>query len=78
MDYELIKKNVEQIAERVLDRSIHLIDADRLLHEQGLDEFDLLQIIMDIEDHFNIIIDDEILPQLQSIRQICQYLLDIV
>lgn len=64
----------------VIGEKIYQLDGDANLLDAGLDSFQLMNIIVELENRFNIVFRDEdlIIIRFQSIREICSSLAEVL
>jgi len=69
-----IKKIVTKIVSRKLKISMDEISPDSTLKDLGADSLDELEIIIELEQKLDIILPDEITPELQTIGNLCKFI----
>ncbi len=46
----------------------------RLVEDLAIDSLDLVGVLLEIQDHFDIVIDDEVVPSLRRIADLAEYI----
>lgn len=73
-----IKTEIIQIIATTLKKNPESIQDSNTLQDLGADSLDLVEVIMNIEEHFMIHIDDEQAEQLKSIADVVHYVDQLV
>lgn len=74
MNYQEIKKIVTKIVSRKLKISKNEISPDSTLKDLGADSLDELEIIIELEQKLDIILPDNIQPEVQTIGNLCKFI----
>lgn len=65
-----IQAKVSNIIAQVIGKTVEEIKSETLFADLGIDEFDLIEIIMKVEDQFNIIVDDGKIADFSTVQNI--------
>ncbi len=65
-----IHAKVSNIIAQVIGKTVEEIKSEALFADLGIDEFDLIEIIMKVEDQFNIIVDDGKIADFSNVQNI--------
>ncbi len=69
---------ISHIIAQVLHKGIEELELDAMFADQGIDEFDIIELIMKLEDHFGILIEDEKAATFNTLQDIIDYIIDAV
>jgi acyl carrier protein len=69
---------VSEVAEAVrhaakLGPSVVITAESRLIEDLAIDSLDLVGVLLDIQDHFDVVIDDEDVPRLKRVADLAAY-----
>lgn len=76
MNQKEITQKVTELVAAVLETEQEKCQPAVLLKDLGATEFDMVELVMKLEDQFNVIIDDADMVQLDTIAAVAQYLCD--
>jgi len=63
---------VKHIIAKNLDIPVEKIEEDARLVDLGVDSLDALELIFEIEEEFKVTVPDERLPELETVRAVCE------
>jgi len=72
----MIEERVNKVVCKVLDMEIDLRPEDNLIHDLGADSLDIAELVLSLEDEFDIFIDDVEAESIHTINEIVQYIKD--
>ncbi len=72
----MIEERVNKVVCKVLDMEIDLRPEDHLIHDLGADSLDIAELVLSLEDEFDIFIDDVEAESIHTINEIVQYIKD--
>lgn len=73
-----ISTKVLHIIAQVLHKAVDELEMDVLFADQAIDEFDVIEMIMKLEDHFGIIMQDAKVAEFSSLQDIIDHVSDLV
>lgn len=73
-----ISSKISQIIAQVLHKEVSELEQESLFADQGIDEFDIIELVMKLEDHFNIIMDDAKVESFETLQDIIDHVSDLV
>lgn len=73
-----ISTKVLNIISQVLHKAVDELEMDTLFADQAIDEFDVIEMIMKLEDHFGIIMQDTQVAEFSSLQDIIDHVSDLV
>lgn len=73
-----ISTKVLNIISQVLHKAVDELEMDTLFADQAIDEFDVIEMIMKLEDHFGIIMQDAQVAEFSSLQDIIDHVSDLV
>jgi acyl carrier protein len=74
VNMDTTRERIKAIIAKKLKKSMTDISDDSTLQEIGIDSLDLVEIIMDIEEQFNITIDDAEAERLKTVGEVILYI----
>ncbi len=75
MKYVEIQKQIVSLIAQVTQCEESGIDPRIALQEYGFDEFDMIEYVMKCEDAFGVVIEDDEIPNLQSVDDTVRYIM---
>ena len=72
----MIEERVNKVVCKVLDMEIDLRPEDNLIHDLGADSLDIAELVLSLEEEFDIFIDDVEAESIHTINEIVQYIKD--
>ena len=69
----MIEERVNKVVSKVLDIEQNLRPEDNLIHDLGADSLDMAELVLSLEDEFDIFVDDMEIENIHTISEIVEY-----
>ena len=69
----MIEERVNKVISKVLDIEQNFRPEDNLIHDLGADSLDMAELVLSLEDEFDIFIDDMEVENIHTIGEIVEY-----
>ena len=69
----MIEERVNKVVSKVLDIGQNLRPEDNLIHDLGADSLDMAELVLSLEDEFDIFVDDMEIENIHTINEIVEY-----
>ena len=69
----MIEERVDKVVSKVLDIEQNLRPEDNLIHDLGADSLDMAELVLSLEDEFDIFVDDMEVENIHTIGEIVEY-----
>ncbi len=73
-----ISVKISQIIAQVLHKGVGDLEMDTLFADQGIDEFDVIEIIMKLEDHFGVIMEEAQVSAFSTLQDMIDHVINLV
>ena len=69
----MIEERVDKVVSKVLDIEQNLRPEDNLIHDLGADSLDMAELVLSLEDEFEIFVDDMEIENVHTVSEIVEY-----
>jgi acyl carrier protein len=69
----MIEERVDKVVSKVLDIEENLRPEDNLIHDLGADSLDMAELVLSLEDEFDIFVDDMEVENIHTVSEIVEY-----